>query len=123
MAFCPSCNAPMGARDVRCEACGYEFPPELDKGRFAGLEYSGFADGILMLAAVILGVGSAVALIYWFWLLVLGIFTGFGLWNSLHNGFWMTFGVYLPLSLISQVSSVIVLLRARHVKPDLNKFD
>jgi hypothetical protein len=113
----------MGARDVRCAACGYEFPIRLEKGRFEGWEYSDLADTVLMVAAGILGLGIAGAALYWLLLLIHGMLHGFGLIRPLRSDYWWPFAVYLPLSLISQLSLVIVLLRSRHVKPENERSD
>jgi hypothetical protein len=57
MAFCPNCKKEMGAREIVCPHCGYDFPdPPRMEQRNRGFEYSVLAD-------IALGVGALVAMI------------------------------------------------------------
>ncbi len=61
-AYCPKCNGQMGSADPRCPHCGYDFPlREPKRPLFAG--FSLFADVVLILGAVIAGLGFVAALV------------------------------------------------------------
>ncbi len=74
MAFCPKCNATIKHTDIKCDACGYDFPDDSSSAR-SGFAFSGLADFSLMiggiaaglgcLGAIIQGVGAAIAGLYW----------------------------------------------------------
>lgn len=62
MAICPKCSAAMGATEVVCPACGYDFPDNPTPRR-EGFAYSTFADMALIVSMVAAGLGC-VASIY-----------------------------------------------------------
>lgn len=62
MAFCPKCKAEMELNAVRCDACGYDFPPaSVDNKR--GLAYSPLADLALVVGCLVAGLSAILALV------------------------------------------------------------
>ncbi len=63
MAICPKCRAAMGATEVVCPACGYDFPEDSAPKR-EGFAYSALADVALIVSMVAAGLGCLVAVYF-----------------------------------------------------------
>ena len=73
MAFCPFCKGEMGATDIACPHCGYDFPPAAP-ARPSGFAYSSLADLALTVSMVVAGLsccGAAYLMVLY--LLVLNV--------------------------------------------------
>jgi hypothetical protein len=103
MANCPKCHAAMGAMDVRCPACGYDFPDEPRDESRTGLAYSWLADIALIVGGVAAGFGclgavlSAVA--------------------ALMNQRYVEAFVYAPIVFFVCLANLVVFLRVQSIKP------
>ena len=101
MAVCPKCSAAMGAMDVACPACGYDFPED-PVPRREGFAYSSFADVALIISMVAAGLGCAAALFFAVVSLLMGSF------RDSFVGFIAFFG---------QLGMLIVFMRVSDLKP------
>ena len=101
MASCPKCNAAMGATEVVCPACGYDFPED-SAPRREGFAYSTFADVALIVSMVAMGLGCAAALFF----AVVSLLMGYLRDSSV--GFIVFFG---------QLGMLIVFMRVSDLKP------
>lgn len=65
MAYCPECKGEMGAAEIVCPHCGYDFPaPPTDaNSRKQGLAYSFLADIALMISMISAALGCIGVLI------------------------------------------------------------
>jgi hypothetical protein len=74
MAICPKCRAAMGATEVACPSCGYDFPAELAPKR-EGFAYSAFADVGLIVSMMAAGLGCVVSVYFVVMFLLMGMFS------------------------------------------------
>jgi len=72
MAICPKCCAAMGATEVVCPACGYDFPDDAAPRR-EGFAYSTFADLALIVSMFAVGLGCVASIYFSVIYLVMGV--------------------------------------------------
>lgn len=101
MAFCPKCNHAMLATDVECPNCGYDFPSP-DQPLDSGWEYSNTADIVLLVCALLAGIGAAIALL------------GVPAYASQER--WLEAFVYSPIAFGIALGNMIVFIRVARLK-------
>ncbi len=102
MAYCPKCNAEMGARDVVCPSCGYNFPTEPEQVlKRTGIADSVWADVALMVGGVAAGFCCLGSVFYALVMLIQGQFL---------QGF-----VVAPLAFFLNLAMLVVFLRIQKV--------
>lgn len=72
MAICPKCSAAMGATEVSCPACGYDFPGDAVPQR-EGFAYSAFADMALIVSMLAAGLGCVASIYFAVVCLLMGV--------------------------------------------------
>lgn len=103
MAFCPKCKGEMGATEIVCPHCGYDFPsPDLYASNSQnGIAYSRLADIALVISMISAGLGCVVAVVA----TVIALLHG-QLFGALVVG---------PIAFFLQLGMLVVFLRIQNV--------
>ena len=103
MAFCPQCQAKIGATAAKCPSCGYDFPGAGDEPepKREGIAYSALADIALMVSGVAAGLGCLAAVL--------------GCIEALILGQWLVGLVVCPIAFFLQLGMLVVFLRIQNV--------
>ncbi|MDB5340879.1 MAG: hypothetical protein JWN70_6498 [Planctomycetaceae bacterium] len=103
MSYCPECKGEMGAAEIVCPHCGYDFPaPPTDaNSRKDGIAYSFLADIALTISMIAAGVGCFVA----FTVAIV----------SLLRGDLIAALVVAPIAFFLQLGMLVVFLRVQNI--------